>query len=153
MTTGLPATLPQVAAVVLDLLSQQRCLDWDELLDGLERSRLDLGDDPEDLLDEVLGSEHLPLVMPTGVDRWADLPALLAGHVATHRVTAAEAGADLLVSVPRPRARLGPHERRALPAADRRHTGEGRHPGHRRRRGLGHRPGAGDAEAAGDRRR
>jgi tetratricopeptide (TPR) repeat protein len=100
MTTGLPATLPQVAAVVLDLLSQQRCLDWDELLDGLERSRLDLGDDPEDLLDEVLGSEHLPLVMPIGVDRWADLPALLAGHVATHRVTAAEAGADLLVSVP-----------------------------------------------------
>jgi tetratricopeptide (TPR) repeat protein len=100
MTTGLPATLPQVAAVVHGLLSQERSLDWDELLDGLERSRLDLGDEPEELLDDVLGSEHLPLVMPVGVDRWAHLPTLLADHVATHRVTAAEVEADLLVSVP-----------------------------------------------------
>ena len=68
--------------------------------DDLARRLRDAGaPDPEVLLDGVLGETDFPAGQLVD-DRWVWLPALLAGRVFTHRVSAAEAAHDVLAVTP-----------------------------------------------------
>lgn len=96
----LPASLSSVAATVERLLADQGPLSTAALARALERSGLDLGGDARDVLDEAFDSGTLPLVVPVAGGRNAYLPALLAGRVLTHRVTAIEAAHDVLAVDP-----------------------------------------------------
>lgn len=66
-----------------------------QLIAALGERGVDLGDDPELALDEILDTTD-DLVMPLSDDRWAALPALLAGRMFTHRLTGLEVEYDLL---------------------------------------------------------
>lgn len=92
----MPATLPEVAAAVLDLLEDGCVWDEDEMVDALEERGVDLGPDPEDTVVDVLESDSLPLVFPVGGSGYALLPALLRGRTLTHRLTEVEVEYDAL---------------------------------------------------------
>lgn len=100
MPTDLPATLPAAAEAVARVLAERGPLDLDELLAALGEAGIDLGVSPERTLDDLLGSDALPSVLPLLDDRYALLPALLDGRVLTHRLTAVEIEHDLLTVHP-----------------------------------------------------
>lgn len=84
------------------LLSEHGPQTEDRLLVELRSAGVELGAEPEVTLADLLESDDLPLVMPLMDERYAFLPALLAGRVFTHRITPAEVeyglipvGADL----------------------------------------------------------
>lgn len=67
----------------------------EDLLGVLVADGVDLGPDPEDLLVDVL-DQSAELVLPLADERWAWIPALLAGRIFTHRLNAVEAEHDLI---------------------------------------------------------
>ena len=68
----------------------------DDLLGVLDADGIDLGPDPDVMLADVL-DQDAELVMPLADERWAWIPALLGGRIFTHRLSAVEAGHDIIV--------------------------------------------------------
>ncbi|MGH3832107.1 MAG: SEC-C metal-binding domain-containing protein [Pseudonocardiaceae bacterium] len=95
MTDALPATSPALIDVIIGVLAEDGPLTDDQLAAALAIRGVDLGDDPDEALDEALADgEGLVAMLPD--ERWASLPALLAGRVFTHRVTGPELEHDIL---------------------------------------------------------
>ncbi|MGH3856732.1 MAG: SEC-C metal-binding domain-containing protein [Pseudonocardiaceae bacterium] len=95
MTDSLPATSPALIDVIIGVLAEDGPMTDDQLAAALAARGVDLGDDPDEALDEALGDgEGLVVMLPD--ERWASLPALLAGRVFTHRVTGPELEHDIL---------------------------------------------------------
>ncbi|MEO7193292.1 MAG: SEC-C metal-binding domain-containing protein [Pseudonocardiaceae bacterium] len=95
MTDALPATSPALIDVIIGVLAEEGPLTDDQIAAALAIRGVDLGDDPDEALDDALGDgEGLVAMLPD--ERWASLPALLAGRVFTHRVTGPELEHDIL---------------------------------------------------------
>ena len=67
----------------------------DDLLGVLEGDGIDLGPDPDVMLADVLDQDAEPF-MPLADERWAWIPAVLAGRIFTHRLSAVEAAHDII---------------------------------------------------------
>jgi len=92
----LPASDPAFVNAVKDLLVEGGPLTEEDLVTTLAESSPDLDEDEvADALDDVLDVE-LELAMPLPDGRWTWLPALLAGRLFTHRLSAGEVEHDLL---------------------------------------------------------
>lgn len=91
--------ISKLIAVVEQVLAERGPLDPEALAAALTERRLDLGPDPEEVLDEILEDDD-SLFMPLADDRWCHLPSLLRDRVFTHRLTAAELEHDLLAVSP-----------------------------------------------------
>jgi tetratricopeptide (TPR) repeat protein len=93
------ATGPDVVGVVADVLTENGPLTEAQLVAVLVSRGVVLGEDPGEALDEALEQgDGLAVSLADG--RWAWLPALLAGRVFTHRLSADEVTHDLLVMCP-----------------------------------------------------
>jgi hypothetical protein len=93
------ATGPDVVGVVADVLAQNGPLTEEQLLAALVTRGVVLGGDSGEQLDEALDRGD-GLVVSLADGRWAWLPALLAGRVFTHRLSADEVAHDLLRMCP-----------------------------------------------------
>jgi hypothetical protein len=90
---------PDVVGVVAAVLTERGPLGEDELLAAVAARGVALGADPGEELDEALDhGEGLAVSLADG--RWAWLPALLAGRVFTHRLSAAEVEHSVLTLCP-----------------------------------------------------
>jgi hypothetical protein len=78
------------------VLSRRGPMRDDDLLEVPRADGVDLGLDPEETLAEAL-DEDAELILPLADGRWAWIPALLAGRIFTHRLSAVEAEHDLRV--------------------------------------------------------
>lgn len=95
----MPATLDEVAAAVREALGDGAAQGPEDLAAALQKSGVDLGVEPVEVVADVLDGDDLGLVLPLLDDRYALLPALLRDRTFTHRVTAAEVeGGYLTVS-------------------------------------------------------
>ncbi len=81
------------------MLAENGPMTEDQLVTALAKRGVDLGDDPGAALSEVFDDGD-GLVVMLADDRWALLPALLAGRVFTHRVTGLEVEHDILMVNP-----------------------------------------------------
>ncbi|MGH3984539.1 MAG: hypothetical protein ACRDST_18090, partial [Pseudonocardiaceae bacterium] len=95
MTDLLPAMSPGLVDVISGVLAENGPMTDDQLAAVLAGRGVDLGDAPDEALDEALGDGD-GLVTVLADERWASLPALLAGRVFTHRVTGTEVEHDIL---------------------------------------------------------
>jgi tetratricopeptide (TPR) repeat protein len=95
-----PATLSEVAAALEEVLSDGLARTASEAVKLLQGRGLELGVKPEETVGSLLDSDELGLVMPIDDERYASLPALLAGRVFTHRVTAVEVTGGFLSTSP-----------------------------------------------------
>jgi len=95
-----PATLPEVAAALDEVLGDGVARTAAECAKLLVDRGLDLGRDPLAPVEELLDSDELRLVMPVSDDRHVSLPALLAGRVFTHHLTEAELAGGFLSTTP-----------------------------------------------------
>ncbi len=86
MADSLPATNPGLVDLISGVLAENGPMAQDQLAAVLAGRGVDLGDVPDEALDEALSNGD-GLVAVLADDRWASLPALLAGRVFTHRVT------------------------------------------------------------------
>jgi tetratricopeptide (TPR) repeat protein len=77
------------------MLAENGPMTEDQLTDALAGHGVDLGDDPDEALAEALDDADSLLVVLAD-ERWASLPALLAGRVFTHRLTGPEVEHDIL---------------------------------------------------------
>lgn len=84
--------VPTLAAI----LTEHGPASKDDIVDGLRAAGIA---DPDDLIGELLNEYSCP-ARPLPDDRWVWLPALLAGRVFTHRLTAEELTHDLLAVSP-----------------------------------------------------
>jgi tetratricopeptide (TPR) repeat protein len=89
------ATGPDLAGVIADVLAENGPLTEEQLLAALVTRGVVLGGEPSEELDAALDRGD-GLVVSLADDRRAWLPALLAGRVFTHRLTADEVAHDLL---------------------------------------------------------
>ncbi|MGH3770877.1 MAG: SEC-C metal-binding domain-containing protein [Pseudonocardiaceae bacterium] len=94
-----PATSPGLIDVITGVLAENGPMTEDQLVAALAGRGVDLGDDPDDALLEALDDGD-GLVVMLADERWASLPALLAGRVFTHRVTGLEVEHDILEVTP-----------------------------------------------------
>ncbi len=92
MIDSLPATSPGLVDVTAGVLADNGPMTGDQLAAALAGRGVDLGDAPGEALDDGDG-----LVTVLADERWASLPALLAGRVFTHRVSGPEVEHDILV--------------------------------------------------------
>jgi hypothetical protein len=92
---SLPATNPGLVDLISGVLAENGPMAQDQLAAVLAGRGVDLGDVPDEALDEAL-SDGDGLVAMLADDRWASLPALLAGRVFTHRMTGPEVEHDIL---------------------------------------------------------
>lgn len=99
MVDPVDATGPDVVDVVADVLAQNGPLTEEQLLAALVTRGVVLGGDSGEELDEALDRGD-GLVVSLADGRWAWLPALLAGRVFTHRLSADEVAHDLLRMCP-----------------------------------------------------
>ncbi len=67
----------------------------DDLLGVLEGDGIELGPDPDGMLADIL-DQDAELAMPLADGRWAWIPALLAGRIFTHCLSAVEAAHDII---------------------------------------------------------
>ncbi|MGH3785178.1 MAG: hypothetical protein ACRDRG_01180, partial [Pseudonocardiaceae bacterium] len=95
MTDSLPATSPGLVDVIAGMLAEHGPMTENQITAALAGRGVDLGDDPGEALDEALDDGD-GLVTVLADERWASLPALLAGRVFTHRVTGPEVEHDIL---------------------------------------------------------
>ncbi|MGB6162925.1 MAG: SEC-C metal-binding domain-containing protein [Pseudonocardiaceae bacterium] len=96
MTDSLPATSPWLVDVIAEVLAENGPMTEDQLAAALAGRGVDLGDDPDEALDEVLDDGD-GLVTVLADERWASLPTLLAGRMFTHQVSGLELEYDILV--------------------------------------------------------
>jgi SEC-C motif len=85
--------------VIAGVLAENGPMTEDQLAAVLAGRGVDLGDAPGEALDEALDDGD-DLVRVLADERWASLPALLAGRVFTHRVSGPELEHDILVMNP-----------------------------------------------------
>ncbi|MBI2704173.1 MAG: SEC-C domain-containing protein [Actinobacteria bacterium] len=95
MPPNRPATIPEIAAALESILGARGPLDFDDLLEATIAD-IDLGAEPEYILNRVIRSTAAHLVAELPDERVAYLPALLDGRIFTHRVTATELEHDFL---------------------------------------------------------
>ncbi|HEY6421737.1 MAG TPA: SEC-C domain-containing protein [Pseudonocardiaceae bacterium] len=96
MADSLPARSPGLVEVIAGVLAENGPMTGDQLIAALAGRGVDLGNAPEEALDEALdGGDGLVTVLAD--ERWASLPALLAGRVFTHQVSGPELEHDILV--------------------------------------------------------
>ena len=84
-----------IVAVVRRVLSVRGPMAEDDLLGVLDADGIDLGPDPDVMLADVLDQDAEPF-MPLADERWAWIPAVLAGRIFTHRLSAVEAAHDII---------------------------------------------------------
>ena len=87
---------PGFVDVIAEVLAEKGPMTEDQLAAALASRGVDLGDDPDEVLDEALDDSD-GLVTVLADERWASLPALLAGRVFTHRLSGLELEHDILV--------------------------------------------------------
>ena len=88
-----------MVGVVAAVLTDNGPLSEDELVAAVAARGVVLGADPGEELDEALDrGDGLAVLLADG--RWAWLPALLAGRVFTHRLSADEVDHDVLIMCP-----------------------------------------------------
>ena len=92
---SLPATSPGLIDLIAGMLTEHGPMTEDRLTAALADRGVDLGDDPDETLAEALDDAD-GLVMVLADERWAALPALLAGRVFTHQLTGPEVEHDIL---------------------------------------------------------
>ncbi len=85
--------------VVAEVLTEGGPMAEEQLVKAVAATGVELGDCPDERVVEALEDERSSAVTLVD-DRWAWLPALMAGRVFTHRVTEAEATHDLLAECP-----------------------------------------------------
>ncbi|MGH3815635.1 MAG: hypothetical protein ACRDUV_24815, partial [Pseudonocardiaceae bacterium] len=95
MADSLPVTSPGHVDVIAGMLAENGPMTEHQIVVALAGRGVDLGDDPGEALDEALDDGD-GLLTVLADDRWASLPALLAGRVFTHRVTGPEVEHDIL---------------------------------------------------------
>ncbi|MGH3897261.1 MAG: SEC-C metal-binding domain-containing protein [Pseudonocardiaceae bacterium] len=88
-------TSPGLTDVIAGALAENGPMTEDRIAAVLADRGVDLGDDPGEALDNVLDDGD-GLLTVLADERWASLPALLAGRVFTHRVTGPEVEHDIL---------------------------------------------------------
>ncbi|MGH3792597.1 MAG: hypothetical protein ACRDQ9_17745, partial [Pseudonocardiaceae bacterium] len=93
---SLPATSPWLIDAITEVLAEAGPMTADQLAAALAGRGVDLGDAPDEALDEGLDDGD-GLVAMLADERWALLPALLAGRVFTHQVNGPELEHDILV--------------------------------------------------------
>ncbi len=93
---SLPATGSRLIDVIAGVLAENGPMAEDQLVAVVTSRGVDLGDDPDDALAEALDDGD-DLVTVLADERWASLPALLAGRVFTHRLSGPELEHDILV--------------------------------------------------------
>lgn len=86
---------PSLGDVIAGVLTKDGPMTEDQLVAALHNGGVDLGVDPEDVLGEALDDSD-GLLVQLDDERWASLPALLAGRVLTHRLTGPEVEHDIL---------------------------------------------------------
>ena len=84
-----------IAAAVRQVLLVRGPMTEDDLLGVLEGDGIELGPDPDGMLADIL-DQDAELAMPLADGRWAWIPALLAGRISTHRLSAMEAAHDII---------------------------------------------------------
>lgn len=99
MADSLSATSLALVDVIAGVLAERGPMTEHQLAAVLADRNVDLGDDPGEALEEALEDSD-GLLMMLADDRWASLPAVLAGRVFTHRVTGPEVEHDLLAVNP-----------------------------------------------------
>jgi hypothetical protein len=82
-----------------EVLTARGPLPEDQLVAELRDRGIDLGENPVETLEDAFDDAPAPAVLLTD-ERWAWLPALLAGRTFTHRMTEAEVAHDLLSVTP-----------------------------------------------------
>lgn len=82
--------------MIAGVLAENGPMTGDQLAAALAGRGADLGDTPAEVLDEALDDGD-GLVTVLADERWAALPALLAGLVFTHRVSGPELEHDILI--------------------------------------------------------
>jgi tetratricopeptide (TPR) repeat protein len=95
---SLSATNPLVQAIT-ELLTESGPMATHQLIAALAGRRVDLGDDPDEVLEEALDDGE-GVITVLADDRWASLPALLTGRVFTHQMSEPEIEHDILHSNP-----------------------------------------------------
>ncbi len=96
MVDSLPATGPWLVDVIAGVLAENGPMTEGQLAAALAARGVDLGDAPGEAMVEALDDGD-GLVTVLADERWASLPALLAGRVFTHRVSGPELEHDILV--------------------------------------------------------
>lgn len=99
MPRDLPATLPEIAGAIDQVLRQLGPLHDDELLEALHDAGIDLGSKDRDALFAALETE-VEDVLPLLDGRNAHLPSLLDGRTFTHRLSELEVAHDLVAVTP-----------------------------------------------------
>jgi tetratricopeptide (TPR) repeat protein len=99
VTGALDSSYTVVVDSAAEVLAARGPLTDDQLVAELRDRGIDLGDFPVDMLDDAFDEVSAPAVLLTD-ERWAWLPALLAGRTFTHRVTEVEVAHDLLFVTP-----------------------------------------------------
>ena len=94
-----PATVPEIAATVVEILARRGPLTTEELLDAAAELGIDLGVDSRATLEYVVSLDDTDTVLLDD-GRHAYLPALLEGRVLTHRLSELEIDHDLVAVVP-----------------------------------------------------
>src|SRR5262245_16702374 len=95
MADSLPVTPPELVDVITGMLAENGPMTEAELAAALADRGVDLGDEPDEALDEALEDSD-DLVMMLADERWALLPALLAGRIFAHQLVAHEVEHDIL---------------------------------------------------------
>lgn len=85
--------------MIAGVLGENGPMTEDRLIAALAGRGVDLGDDPDEVLAEALDDGD-GLVAVLVDERWASLPALLAGRVFTHQLTGPEVEHDILALIP-----------------------------------------------------
>ena len=93
---ALPPTGSGLIDVIAGVLAENGPMTEDRLLAVVVSRGVDLGDDADDALAEALDDGD-GLVTVLADERWASLPALLAGRTFTHRLSSSELEHDILV--------------------------------------------------------
>lgn len=95
-----PATLTEIAEALDAVLADGVARTAKECARILTERGLYLGRDPDAPVEDLLDGDDLDWVLPLTDDRHVSLPALLAGRVFTHRVTASEVRCGFLSTTP-----------------------------------------------------
>ncbi|TDO35117.1 SEC-C motif-containing protein [Kribbella sp. VKM Ac-2527] len=99
MTGALDSSYAVLVDSVAEVLAARGPLTEDQIVAELRDRGIDLGEFPQELLEDAFDEAIAPVVLLAD-ERWAWLPALLAGRTFTHRLTELEVAHDLLFVTP-----------------------------------------------------
>jgi hypothetical protein len=99
VTEAINSSYAAIADSAAEVLTAQGPLTDDQLVAALRDRGIDLGEFPEETLEDAFDEVDRPVAILTD-GRWAWLPALLSGRTFTHRLTEFEIAHDLLLVTP-----------------------------------------------------